>query len=139
MTPPSPCSFAQRMSSTAFSTSENETRAWPARRPGVCAAEVRQPSVVGQPRLAVELGVGERADVVGRPRLEGQPVGEQDLGHHTLALDVLQAEIRVPLRGRLQARAEISALGRSGRLLGPHPLVEDVEILLLDVVPIVAP
>ena len=35
--PPSPCSLAQRMSSTARSMSSKDTSAWPARRPGVSA------------------------------------------------------------------------------------------------------
>ena len=97
MTPPSPCSLAQRMSSTACLdvVERDESLARPPT--GRLRAEVGQPAVVGQPRLPVELGVGECADVVGRPRLEGQPVGEQHLGHDALALHVLQAEVRVPL------------------------------------------
>ena len=100
-------------------------------------AEIDQPAVVGEARLAVELGVREALDVVRGSALEGQPVGEQDLGHDALGLHVLQAQIGVPLRGGVESGAEVAALGRPDRLLGLDPLVVGTEILLLDVVAVV--
>ena len=102
-------------------------------------AEVGQPAVVGQTSLALDLRVGEGTHVVCRPRLERQSVREEHLGHDALALHVLEAEIRIPLRGRVQSRAQIAALGRTGCLFRPGPVIEGVEESLLDVVPVVAP
>jgi hypothetical protein len=102
-------------------------------------AEVCQPAVVGQTSLALDLGVGERTHVVRRPRLERQSVREEHLGHDTLALHVLEAEIGIPLRRRVQSRAQVAALGRIRRLFRPGPVIEGVEDSLFDVVPVVAP
>ena len=102
-------------------------------------AEVRQPTVVGQPRLAQQLGVGDGADVIGGPALERQPVREEHLGHDPLALHVLRAQIGVPLRGGVEPRTEVAALRRTGRLLGSCPLVEGAEMALLDVVAVLTP
>jgi hypothetical protein len=102
-------------------------------------AEVGQPSVVGQTGLPINLGVGERAHVVGRPRLEGQTVREEHLGDDALALHVLDAEVRIPLRCRVQSCAQVAALGRAGCLFRPGPVIEDVEESLLDIVPILIP
>ena len=138
MTPPRPCSLAQWMSSHRQLDVVERNERLPGSAPRRLRAEVGQPAVVGQTRLTIDLGVGERAHVVRRPRLEGQPVREEHLGHDALALHVLQAEVRVPLRGGVEARAQIAALGSAGRLLRPGPGIEHVEEPLLDVVPVLA-
>jgi hypothetical protein len=99
-------------------------------------AEVGQPTVVGHPGLTFELGTREGAGVVRRRHLEGPSVGEEHLGDDALGLHVLQAEIRVPLRGDVEPRLDAARLPRSPRLLVPEPLVEDVEMLLVDIVPV---
>ena len=100
-TPPrSPCSWIQRTSSIASSTSFRKIWPMPARRFGKAAAPVGEPAVVradaGQPVLVL---VG-----LGRPREEDEAreerrhrVGEHDLGHDAVGLFVGEPALVVPV------------------------------------------
>jgi len=89
--------------------------------------------------LAVEIGVREQTDIVGRPALEREAVGEEDLGYHPLAFHVLQPQVRIPLSRGVEAGTQPSVFRCPGRFLRLRPFVEDTQIGLLDVVPVVAP
>ena len=104
---------------------------------GSLGAELGEPPVVGDPRLVRELGIGRSTDVFEPTELERQPVREQHLGHHALALvEVAQAVLRVPLALEADLGVEVPRVGDPRLLLRAHPVVEGLEILLLDVVAI---
>ena len=104
--------------------------------PGSLGAELGEPAVVRDPRLVGELGIGRPADVLEPAELERQPVREQHLGHHALALEVAQPVLRVPLPLEADLGVEVARVGEPRLLLRAHPVVERLEVLLLDVVPI---
>ena len=135
MIPPSPCSLAQWMSCTAWSTSSNEMR--PDRRAARAPARRSRPASGCTPAgLALELGTGERPDVVGRPRLEGHPFGNSTSATTPWVSMSFRRRSESHCDASVESGLDAARLPRSPSLLVLEPFVEDIEILLFDVLPI---
>ena len=98
MIPPSPCSFAQWTSATAWSMSlERRPTPEPARRPGVAAAEVGEPPVVDLGPCRPGARVRRGPSPSNGSTWNGRPFGNSTSAT-TPALEVAHAAFRVPLR-----------------------------------------
>ena len=79
-------------------------------------AEVDEPAVVGLPAGLRQLGAGGAGMVVERVELERLAVGEQHLGDHADAFEVLDPKIRVPLHLRDEVGMQVPGVGVLGLL-----------------------
>ena len=102
-------------------------------------AEVGQPAVIGTPAGLRELGGCGAGIVVERVELERLTVGEQHLGHHADALELLDPKTRIPLDLRGQLGMQVPGIRYLGFLSQLHLRVISLEVLLLEVVPITGP
>ena len=124
--PTRPCSFAQWMSATAWSTSSNDTSAWPYRRPGASEQKSTSQRLKATLRLPGLCGVRCEVEPTGGER---RPISEEDLSDDPLSFEVGDPPLGAPLAISQLLAGE--AVGRVRDAL--EPLVECDSPLRIDV------